>query len=88
MEIIDKILGILSGVSSNPMLFIIAIGVGVFAVFGGNLWISALLKDWREKKAIENKEKDKAKDIDDLENNHTEAAKKLRDRLRELGQKE
>lgn len=88
MEVLNKLLNIISSATANPILFLVVMGVLLLVTFSGSIWISKLIKNWRTDQANSNKDKDKDKDIDELEDKHAESAKKLRDKLRELGQKE
>lgn len=77
MDVINKILTIITNASSNPIMF----GIIVVVLIGLSVWGGIWLNKLRVMKAEAEKQKDKDKDIDDLEHKHDDAHGKLEDRL-------
>jgi uncharacterized membrane protein len=79
---------ILAGTSKNPVGVTIALIVAALLAALTREVFRKIIRDQRISKAAKEKNKDKAKNIDVLENKHAEASIKLRDRLKGLGNEE
>jgi hypothetical protein len=88
LELLKRLMEILAGTSKNPVGVTIALIVAALLAALTREVFRKIIRDQRISKAAKEKNKDKAKNIDVLENKHAEASIKLRDRLKGLGNEE
>lgn len=77
MDVINKILSLLTNATAHPIAFFVLIIVLIGLVTWGGIWLSKL----RDKAAQQAKDEAKNDDIDPLEQKHDEAHSKLEDVL-------
>lgn len=78
MEEFSTLLDLVMNGVSNPVMSII----GGVIMLGGFIFLKVLKKKWRTEKAEREKQKDKAKDLDELEAGGQAGSDSVRDRLK------
>jgi len=82
MEAINNLLKILSNATSNPVLFA-AILLALFFTTGFfTVFFNKVKQMLRKKEAAINKERDRQRNLDELEATHSDAVRSVRDRIR------
>lgn len=82
METVNSLLKIVSNATSNPILFI-AILLALFFTTGFfTFFYNRIKKILRKKEADLNKERDRQRNLDELEETHSDAVTSVRDRIR------
>jgi len=82
MEAVNNLLAIILNAQTNPLLFtIIVVILSLITGFGG-FFFKKVRRIMREKEAQAKKEQDRQRDLDELEQTHSEATTSVRDRIR------
>ena len=84
LELFKRLMEIIAGASKNPVGVTIALLVAALLAALGREVFRKIIRDQRISKAAKEKDKDKTKNIDVIEDRHAEANTKLRDRLKGL----
>jgi hypothetical protein len=82
METISDLLKVLTNATSNPILFIVIVLVLFFTTGFFTLFFNRIKNIIRKKETDTNRERDRQRDLDELEADHSGAVQSARDRIR------